>query len=57
MDIFDIFDNFTDGVGIDPDFISEEKLPSDEEPEKEDGGYPTGGYDRGSNKSTGDWGP
>jgi len=57
MDIFEIFDIFTDGLGIDPEYVGEEKPPSDEEPEKEEGGTPTGGSPPGYRKSQGDWGP
>ena len=57
MDIFDIFDHFTDGLGIDPEYVREENPSSDEDPEKEEGGTPTGGPIPGYHKSDGDWGP
>ena len=36
MNIFEIFDIFTDGLGIDPEYVGEEKPPSSEDPEKEE---------------------
>lgn len=57
MDLYEIFENFTDGLGIDPEYVGEEKPPSDEDPEKEEGGTPPGGSPPGYRKSQGDWGP
>jgi hypothetical protein len=57
MDIFEIFENFTDGLGVDPEYVSEDKIPAENSQETDDGGSPTGGALPGYNKSTGDWGP
>ena len=57
MSIFDILGDFTDGLGIDPEYVGEEKPPSDDSSEKEEGGTPPGGSPPGYRKSPGDWGP
>lgn len=57
MDLFEIFEHFTDGLGIDPEYISEDVPPSDQESEKEEGGTPTGGSGPHQRQSPGDWGP
>ena len=57
MGIFDILGDFTDGLGIDPEYVGEEKPPSDDSSEKEEGGTPPGGSPPGYRKSPGDWGP